>query len=67
MINWNHWVTTGEELESREFLLKNDRWQLFIQKSSLYLYCQCERDIPIKRNEKKVSKKFGKTEKSPYL
>ena len=24
--NWNHWVTTGEELESREFLLKNDRW-----------------------------------------
>ena len=26
MINWNHWVTTGEELESREFLLKNDRW-----------------------------------------
>ena len=24
--NWNHWVETGEELESREWLLKQDKW-----------------------------------------
>jgi hypothetical protein len=26
MINWNHWVTTGEELESRSSLLELGRW-----------------------------------------
>lgn len=26
MINWNHWVRTGEELESRDYLLKQNRW-----------------------------------------
>ena len=24
--NWNHWVLTGEELCSRDFLIKNGRW-----------------------------------------
>lgn len=24
--NWNHWVEFGDELESREFLLKMKRW-----------------------------------------
>lgn len=24
--NWNHWVTTGEELEPREILLKEGKW-----------------------------------------
>jgi hypothetical protein len=24
--NWNHWVTTGEELESHSFLRENNRW-----------------------------------------
>jgi hypothetical protein len=24
--NWNHWVNTGEELESREQLLKEGKW-----------------------------------------
>jgi hypothetical protein len=26
MINWNHWVTTGEELEPRKKLLELGRW-----------------------------------------
>ena len=26
MINWNHWVETGIELESREELLKEGKW-----------------------------------------
>ena len=24
--NWNHWVTTGEELESHSFLREKERW-----------------------------------------
>ena len=24
--NWNHWVKTGEELESHSFLIENGRW-----------------------------------------
>jgi hypothetical protein len=24
--NWNHWVNTSEELEPREWLLKQDKW-----------------------------------------
>lgn len=26
MINWNHWVKTGEELESREQILAEGKW-----------------------------------------
>jgi hypothetical protein len=26
MINWNHWVSTGKELEPREQLLKQGKW-----------------------------------------